>query len=146
MFFYLMFLNIYYWAKLTFSKLVGKVNFSKRKFEEMHQLWRAKRYKVYSGKPLFWHYYLQLSFVYKTVSQTSFKLFCLGDKRLLSEFLGNEVDFRDIMNIFANILAKNQNFKKLRQFCRLKSLDNNDINIFLSLENSLPFCLQKKRP
>ena len=29
-------LNIYYWEKLTFSKLVGKVNFSERKFEEMH--------------------------------------------------------------------------------------------------------------
>ena len=29
-------LNIYYWEKLTFSKLVGKVYFSGRKFEEMH--------------------------------------------------------------------------------------------------------------
>ena len=29
------FLSIYYWEKLTFSKLVGKVNFSKRKFEEL---------------------------------------------------------------------------------------------------------------
>ena len=28
--------NIYYWEKLTFSKLVGKVNFTGRKFEEMH--------------------------------------------------------------------------------------------------------------
>ena len=28
--------NIYYWEKLTFSKLLGKVNFSERKFEEMH--------------------------------------------------------------------------------------------------------------
>ena len=27
--------NIYYWEKLTFSKLVGKVNFSERKFEEI---------------------------------------------------------------------------------------------------------------
>ena len=27
--------NIYYWEKLMFSKLVGKVNFSERKFEEM---------------------------------------------------------------------------------------------------------------
>ena len=27
--------DIYYWEKLTFSKLVGKVNFSERKFEEM---------------------------------------------------------------------------------------------------------------
>ena len=28
--------NIYYWEKLKFWKLVGKVNFSERKFEEMH--------------------------------------------------------------------------------------------------------------
>ena len=28
--------NISYWEKLTFSKVVGKVNFSEWKFEEMH--------------------------------------------------------------------------------------------------------------
>ena len=32
-------------------------------------------YKVYSWKRLFWHYGLQLPFVYKTVSQISFNLF-----------------------------------------------------------------------
>ena len=37
----------------------------------------ALAYKVYSGKPS----------VYKTLSQISFKLFCMGDKKLLSEFL-----------------------------------------------------------
>ena len=79
----------------------------KKKIWKNAPVWRAKRYKVYSGKHLFWHYYLQLSFVYKTMSQISFKLFCSG-------FLGNEVDFRDIMNISPNILAKNKNFKKLR--------------------------------
>ena len=45
-----------------------------------------KIWRIYSGKRLFWHYYLQLFFVYKTVSQISFKVFCSGDKRLLSEF------------------------------------------------------------
>ena len=28
--------NIHYWEKLTFLKLFGKVNFSERKFEEIH--------------------------------------------------------------------------------------------------------------
>ena len=28
--------NIYYWEKQTFSKLIGRVNFSKIFFEEMH--------------------------------------------------------------------------------------------------------------
>ena len=49
--------------------------------------------------------------------------------------LGNEVDFKDIMNIFLNILAKIKISKSERQFCRWKSTDSNSINIFLSLEN-----------
>ena len=28
--------DVFNWEKLTFSKLVGKVNLSERKFEEMH--------------------------------------------------------------------------------------------------------------
>ena len=32
-------------------------------------------------------------------------------------FLGNEVDFSDIINVSPNILAKNWNFKKLRHRC-----------------------------
>ena len=48
------------------------------------------------------------------MSHISFNLFCLGDKKLLSGFLGNEVDFRDIMCVSPNILAKNLNLKKLR--------------------------------
>ena len=47
---------------------------------------RMKRYKVYLGNQLFCHYRLQLSFVYKSMSHISFNLFCLGDKKLLSEF------------------------------------------------------------
>ena len=31
-------------------------------------------------------------------------------------------------------------------FCRWKSTDNNEINIFQSLETPLPFCLRTKRP
>ena len=34
--FFLVSLNIYYWEKLTFSKLVGKVNISERKIEDLH--------------------------------------------------------------------------------------------------------------
>ena len=73
--------NISYWEKLRSSKPVGKVNFLERKFEQMHQPWRTKRIKVHSGKHLFWHYCLQLSFVYKTVSQIYFNLFCSRHKR-----------------------------------------------------------------
>ena len=44
--------------------LVGKINFSETKFEQMHKLRRAKRYKVYLGKPLFLHYYFQFPKIY----------------------------------------------------------------------------------
>ena len=57
--------------------------------------------------------------------------------------LGNEIDFMDVMKVSPNILDKN--FKKTEtRFRRWTSTDNNDINIFLSLEN--PFYLWKKRP
>ena len=73
--------------KTDVLKTYRKRTFAERKFEEMHYLWREKMFKVYSGKRLFWHYYLQLSFVCKILPQISLKLFCSGDKRLLSEFL-----------------------------------------------------------
>ena len=68
---------------------------------------KSKKVQDIFRKTLFWHYYLQLSFVCKTVSQISFKLFCSVDKRLFHSSLGSEVDFRDIMNFSPNILAKN---------------------------------------
>ena len=139
-FFYLMFLNIGYWEKLTFSKLVGKVNFFKRKFGEMHQLWRAKRYKVYSGKRLFWHYYIQLSFVY-----IPFKLFCSGN--FYQSSLGNEVGFRDIMNVSPNISTKNWNLKKLRHgFVDESALITITLKPSCHWKTLVPFYLQMKRP
>ena len=70
--------DIFHWNKLTFSKLSEKVNFLERKFEETF-IWRGKRYKLYLGKHLYWHYCLQLSFDCKNVSQISFNLFCSVD-------------------------------------------------------------------
>ena len=40
------------------------------------------------------------------MSQISFNLFCLGDKRILLEFLRNEVDISHIINVCPNILAE----------------------------------------
>ena len=132
--------NIYYWEKLTFSKLVGKVNFSERKIAEMQQLWRANRYKVYSGKRLFLHYCIQLFFFYKIVSQISFNLFCSGDKSLSSELLRKRGWFQGQNERFSRYLGWKLKFQKTEtQFCRWKSTDNNDINIFLLLESSCTF-------
>ena len=86
--------------KTDVLKTCRKSKFLQKKFGETHQLCRAKRYKVHLGKRLFWHYYLQLSFVY-----IYFKLFCSGN--FYQSSLGNEIGFREIMNVSPNILTKN---------------------------------------
>ena len=137
--------KIYYWEKLTFSKLVGKVNYLERKFEEMHYRWRAIRYKVYSEERLYRHYCLQLSFVYKTVSQISFNLFCLGDKRLLSEFLRKWGWFQGHNERFPKYLGQKLKFQKTEtRFCRWESTDNNNINFLLSMGNPFTSLLTKE--
>ena len=81
--------------------------FLERKFEEMHELWRAKRLKVYSR-----NVYIGI-IVFSCRSSTKlclrFLLNCFFRKikGFYHGSFGNEVDFRDIMNVSLNILAKN---------------------------------------
>ena len=76
--------NIHYWEKLTFSK----VRFSRKEnLKKCTSFEKQKGAGYIREKALFWHYRLQLSCVYKSVSLISFYLFCSRDKRLLSEFL-----------------------------------------------------------
>ena len=70
----------------------------------MYYLRRTKRYKVYSGKCLFWHYCLQLSFICKTCLRFLLICFAWEMKSFYQGSLGNEIDFRDIMNISPYIL------------------------------------------
>ena len=61
--------------------------------------------------------------------------------------LENEVDFRDIMNVSPNILAKNQNFKKLRHsFVDERALITTTLISSCHWKTLVPFCLRKKRP
>ena len=114
---------------------------SERKFEEMHCLWRAKMYKVYSRKRLFWQYRLQLSFVYKSVSQISFICFDWEKKGFYQSSKGNEVDFTDIMNVSSNILAKNWNFKILRHtFEDKRTMITTALTFSCHWKTLLPFC------
>ena len=172
MFFYLMGLNSYYWEKLTFSKLVAKVNFSERKFEEMPQLWKAKRYKVYSGKGFFSErkleemHQLWRAIRYKVYSGKVFfgviiirclcrlnrvfrfllNYFVQEIKGFYQSSLGGEVNFRDIMNVYPNIFAKNWNFKKLRHyFVDERALITTALTSSCHWKTLLPFYLQKKR-
>ena len=48
-------------------------------FSECTNFEEQKGARYIRRKRLYWHYRLQLSFVYKTMSQISFKLFCSGD-------------------------------------------------------------------
>ena len=59
--------------------------------------------------------------------------------------LGNEVNFRDIINVSPNILAKN--FKKLRHgFVDGKALITTTLKSFCHWKTLALFCLRKKRP
>ena len=82
----------------------------------------------------------------KSVSDFIFNLFCSDIKGFYQSSLGNGIDFRDIMNIFPNILAKNYNFEKLRHgFVDERGI----IKAVLSTchcKALVPFCLRKKRP
>ena len=68
-----------------FSKLAGK--FWKENLKKCCSFEEQKGTRYIWGNVYCWDYCLKLSFVYKTVSQISFNLFCLGNKNILSEFL-----------------------------------------------------------
>ena len=59
--------------------------FSKLRFYQKGNLKKCD--KAYSEKRSFWHYRLQLFFVYKIVSQISFNLFDREIRGFLSKFL-----------------------------------------------------------
>ena len=61
--------------------------------------------------------------------------------------LGNKVDFREIMNVSPNILAKNWNFRKLRDsFADERALITTALTSSCHWKSLVPFCLRKKRP
>ena len=97
--------SIYYWEKLTFSKLVGKVNISERKFEVA--------FKSKEVQDVFGETFNLALFSWAVVPSTNpclkFLLICFAPdiKGFYQSSLGNKVDLRDIMNVSPNILAKN---------------------------------------
>ena len=114
--------------------------------EEIHYLWRAKRCKVYSEKRVFWHFRLQLSFVYKSESQISFNFFWSGDKRLLSEFLRKWDRFHGHNGLFPFQWTWNENFKKQRRdFVDERGMITTTLTSSCFWKNLAPFCLRNKR-
>ena len=111
MFFYFMFLNICYWEKLTFSKLV-------------------------------------FSCLLPTKFCLGFLLNCFAweIKGFYQSSLGNQADFRDIMNVSPNILARNQNCKKrARGFQKSALITTTSISSY-QWKTLVHFCLWKKIP
>ena len=95
--------NIYNWEKITFSKFVGKVNFSERKFEEKQEEKGTSyiRENFYFGIIIF-----NCFSSTKPCLRFSLNCFVREIKGFCQSSFGNEVDFRDIMNVFPNVLAK----------------------------------------
>ena len=134
--------NIYYWEKLTFSKLLfsRKENLKKCTSFEEQKGTRYIRGNVYFGITVF-------SCISYTKPCLRFLLICFAQeiKGFYQSSLGNEVDFRDIMNVFPNILAKKiWNFKKLRHgFIDKGALITMTISS-CHWKTLSPFCLRKE--
>ena len=79
------------------------------------------------------------------MSQIFLDLLCLGDKRLLSEFLRKWGSFQGHNECFPKYLGYKLKFQKTETwFCRWKSTDKEN-NIFLSLESPCSFLLPKEK-
>ena len=134
--------NIYHWEKLTFSKLVGKVNFSEENLKKCASFEEQKG----TGKRSFWHYCVHLSLFIRPCLRSCFNLFCSGDKRFLSEFLRKWGWFQGHNERFPKYVIKKIKCEKTdTRFCWWKSTYNNDINIILSLENRCTFLFAKEK-
>ena len=96
--------NIYYWEKLTFSKLLFSRNQNLKKYTnfEGQKCTRYIRGNVYIGIIVF-------SCLSSTKLCLTFLLnfFARKIKGFCKSSIGNEVDFRNIMNVSLNILAQN---------------------------------------
>ena len=94
---------------------MGKVNFSERKFEEIYtKVDKQKGTSCIWGNVYFG--IIVFSCLLSTKPCLRFLLICFAReiKGFYQTSFGKEVNFRDIMNISPNILARNKNFKKLR--------------------------------
>ena len=137
--------NIYYWEKLTFSKLwfSQKENLKKCASFEEQKGTRYIRGNVYFDIIVF-------SCLSSTKPCLRFILICLARevKSFYQSSLGNEVDFTDMMNVSSSLLAKRlYKFKKLRQsFVDEKAMITTTLTSSCHWKILASFFLQKKRP
>ena len=132
--------------KLTFLKLVGKVkkfsrkeNWKKCASFEGQQGTRYIRGYLYFGIIVF-------SYLSSTKPYFRFLLICFAReiKDFYQSFLGHKVDFRNIMNVSPNILAKNLNLR--HTFVDERALITTTLISSYHWKTLVPFCSRKKRP
>ena len=100
---------------------------------------------------IFWETFFFDIILFSCLSSTKpclrFLLICFVReiKSFYQSSLGNEVNFRDAMNVSANLLAKN--FNKLRHgFVDERALMTTSLIPSCHWKTLVPFCLLKKRP
>ena len=103
-----------------------------RKFEKIHYLLKAKRYKVYSGNIYFG--IIIFSCFWSTIPCLGFLLICFDwEIRVLSEFLRKWGWFHRYNERFPKCYGQKLKFQKTEtRFCRQKNNYYNNLNIFLS--------------
>ena len=123
--------NIYYWDKLTFSKLFAKVDFSKENLKKCTSFKEQNDTTYIRG-----NIYFSIT-VFSCLSSTNqclrFLLICFAReiRGFYQSSSGNELK-----------IAKNQNFKKLRHRAR-KATTLTSSSHWKTL---VPFCFEKERP
>ena len=91
---------------------------------------------------------LSSSAVFRLQNCLRFLLCCfVGEiKGFYQSSLGNEIDLKNIINFSPNILAKNENFKKLREaFVDESALITTTLISSCHWKTLVSFCLQRKR-
>ena len=133
--------------KTDVLKTCRKSKFFGKKIWRNALAFKSKKVQDNSGKRLFWHYYLQLSFVYKIMFQISFNLFCSGDKRLLSEFLRKWGWFQEHNEHFPKFIGYKEKLRKKRHgFVDARAPLTTTLLSSCHWKTLVPFFLRKKRP
>ena len=132
--------NIYHWEKLTFSKFW---------FSQKENLKKCTSFKEQKGTRYNWENVYIRIIVFSCLPSAKpcprFLLNCFA--REIKEFLRKWGWFQGHNERFRNILAKNQNFKKLRQdFVDERVLITTTLTSSCHWETLVPFCLRKKKP
>ena len=140
-----MFLNIYYWEKLTFSKLAGNVIYRKENLKKSTRFEEQKGTRYIPENVYFGNIIFSCLLSIRPCLRFLLNFFVWDIKDFYQSSLESELDFRDILNVFPNILAENWNFKKLRyDFIDKRALITMTLISSCHWKTLASFCWRKK--